>query len=58
MIIKKFPKKLPSKIKNKTQILENLSADESTEEHMELGWSCAGMLEISGPVVLFQNDMM
>jgi len=58
MIIKMFPKKLPSKIKNKTQILENLSADESTEEHMELSWSCADLLEVSGTVVLSHKDMM
>jgi len=35
MIMKMFPKILPSRIKQKAQSLENLSADESTKEHVE-----------------------
>ena len=60
MIMKMFPSKLPNKIEQKIQSLENLSADESTKEHEESIWSCADLLEISGSssVVLFHKDMM
>jgi len=56
VIIKMFPNKLPSKIKQSAQSLENLSADESTKEHVEFIWSCADFLEISGIVALPHNN--
>jgi len=58
MIMMMFPNKLPSKIKQKTQRLENLSAGESKKEHVEFIWSCTELLEISGTFVMFHNNMM
>lgn len=58
MIMKMFPNKLPRKIKQYAQILENFSADESAEKHVELGCSGEDLLEISRTVVLFLNDMI
>jgi len=56
--MKMFPNKLPSKIKQNEKCLENLSADESAKEHVKFILSCADLLEISGTVVLFHNDML
>jgi len=58
MIMKMFPNKLPGRIKQYAKSLKNLSAVESTKGHVEFTWSCADLLEFSGSVVLFHQDMM
>ena len=56
--MKMFPNKLPSKITQYAQSLEILSADESTEIHVEFCWPRAVSFPIKVMVVLFLNDMM
>ena len=54
MIIKTFPKKLPSKIKQNSNNLEIRSAEESTKMHVEFCWPRA----VSSPTTeMFEFDV-
>jgi len=59
MIMKMFPKKLPSKIEHNAQSLEILSAFESTKIHdVKFCWPSAVSFPIKVMVVLFLNGIM